>query len=98
MSFVCESSTRLGKRNVEEIKNHPWFASLVSLFLVFYFSCCSSTVTFTVRSFSLGEDDYICLRARCMYGPHTLFGPPGHTLYLRLPRNLYVSRISSALF
>eukprot|EP00903_Cladosiphon_okamuranus_P013024 g12152.t1 len=28
MSFVCESSTRLGRRNVDEIKSHPWFASL----------------------------------------------------------------------
>ena len=30
MSFVCESSSRLGRRNVDEIKNHPWFASVVS--------------------------------------------------------------------
>eukprot|EP00752_Nemacystus_decipiens_P017621 g15792.t1 len=28
MSFVCESSTRLGRQNVDEIKNHPWFTSL----------------------------------------------------------------------
>lgn len=29
MSFVCESSARLGRRNVDEIKSHPWFAHLV---------------------------------------------------------------------
>lgn len=29
MSFVCDSSSRLGRRNVDEIKNHPWFSSLV---------------------------------------------------------------------
>ncbi|CAN0397262.1 unnamed protein product, partial [Scytosiphon promiscuus] len=28
MSFVCESSSRLGRQNVDEIKRHPWFASL----------------------------------------------------------------------
>ncbi|CAM9608622.1 unnamed protein product, partial [Ectocarpus sp. 13 AM-2016] len=28
MSFVCESSTRLGRQNMDEIKSHPWFASL----------------------------------------------------------------------
>lgn len=33
MSFICDSDSRLGKRNVDEIKNHPWFASLVSFVL-----------------------------------------------------------------
>ena len=30
MSFVCDHASRLGKRNVDEIKRHPWFQSLVS--------------------------------------------------------------------
>ncbi|CAM9827598.1 unnamed protein product [Sphacelaria rigidula] len=28
MSFVCDHASRLGKRNVDEIKRHPWFQSL----------------------------------------------------------------------
>lgn len=34
-SFVCDHATRLGKRNVDEIKRHPWFDGLVSILLLF---------------------------------------------------------------